>query len=510
MDLPIDEDGNLECTICCSAIGILNTDTSRTESPIELPCGHTFGNECLHQWRMTNNICPNCRAPCPNEEQYNSSSLLRRPGMAMQRREQGPDGSSDSVMGGQRGSRSRVRILELMRNLREEVSPRAGAPHDTIAGLEFNQGHQRVGLGPSSTRDLAREDWLLLHREAMRESVQPDQGHQAHHGFQAPTAASPSWRLASIDATHRDSVLTDTHALAAYGSDPNLRRARDSNLVVAGRSSNPNLRREQLNRRMEVVIAEANARRRLDDATRIIDGAPGNVRRRLNGERTMMEGAPSRHGDSMDFRAMSLNDLREVARRRTAQGSSHLNPTREKRQAEQNLLPTTPGNEYDVGSMREVVNMRRCSADIGRTQALDSHDPDVMARWIHQQSLAELHELMMRVGELEGSDLRANRARFAMAEIIQRRRQQRQSFMNELDRSDVDFAAEVGPILRVLDGEASSQITQLIRIRRETQEAIAEVERPRGSNAPPPSTAIRHEWEMMGGRSKRRGERRRS
>lgn len=497
MDLPIDENGDLECTICSEPIGFPSSDTGKTESPIELTCGHTFGNECLHQWRLTNNICPNCRAPCPEEQQYiRAPAPTQRPEMGMRRR--GQDESMwearDVMRGDGRGPGSRSRFLGMVRSLRDGVgSPRAGLPHDTIAGHEFNREHQMY-LGPGAARDFGRETLGVPRREAMHEDLLPHQGYHANHGFQAPTAASRSRRLAN------------TAMLAAYGSIPNMRRARESDLIMAARSSDSNLRRVHLNRPVGDNIAGADARRRVNDAARIMDGVPPiSARRRLNDARRIMDGAPLRqHGDSMNFRATSMNSLREEGRHRATQGSSNLNPARGVHQGEQNHLTTTPEEQHDVSGMRETQSTRRPSPDIGRPEALNSHEPELMARWMHQQNLAELLELTTHVAELEGSGRRALQVRYVMAEIIQRRRQQRQSFMNELDRNDVDFAAEVGPILRVLDGEASSQISQLIRIRRETQEAIAEAERPRRSNVPSPPIS-RDRWQMMSGRRDRIG-----
>ncbi|KAE9986790.1 hypothetical protein EG327_004159 [Venturia inaequalis] len=349
-----------------------------------------------------------------------------------------------------------------------------------------------MNSGPGNARDFESEA-LSARREAMLEDESP------HHEFQAPTAASRSRHLAT------------TTMLPGYASLLNLRRAQDTAFVMA--VSNPNLRRGHSNRIAGDDIAEANERRPLDVTTGIVNGVPSFIaRRRLNDDRRITYGASLReHGDSMNFRATSMNDLREEGRHRATHGFSNLNPARGVRQDERNLLRTTLEDEHSMGSMRGIERMRSSSDEVGRSEALDSHDPELVARWMHQQSLAELHELMMHLVELGGSDLRAHQARCMMAEIIQRRRQQRQSFMNELDRNDMDFAAEVGPILRVLDAQDSVQIMHLIKLRRETREAIAEVERPGRSDAPSPS-AIQDSWEemMVSGGWERMGRRRRS
>lgn len=318
--------------------------------------------------------------------------------------------------------------------------------------------------------------------ESPRNNVPP------HGGFQASTATSRNRRLANTDGP-------PASILNAYASNPNLRRERGQAAVLSAGSSNPNLRRELLDRIAEDDIAGTNVRR-LNDAARIMDGVPPR----------------QRGGGGMAHRATSIGDMLGEGRRRATQGSSNLNPARADQQAERGLHDRPREEEDDISGVAGAgrarrqggTNMRRSSDDIQRSEALNSFNPDLQARWMHQQSMAELHELMMQEEALGGSDFRAFQARCVMAEIIERRRQERQSFISELETNGGNFAADVGPILRTLHVEATSQVGQLDRVRRETQEAIAEAERPMRSNTPSPPS-IRETWERakdarLGGR----------
>lgn len=51
--------------------------SSYKHCPIQLPCGHVFGRECLYRWSRMENSCPLCRAPLvevSQEESRNSNS----------------------------------------------------------------------------------------------------------------------------------------------------------------------------------------------------------------------------------------------------------------------------------------------------------------------------------------------------------------------------------------------------------------------------------------------------
>lgn len=427
--------------------------------------------------------------------------MPRRPGPGPRRHGQDVSGSGSGSV-----SASRAWFRELVRPLRGEAdSPplRAGVPappQDTIAGHEFNRGHQ-VSLGSTAVPTFGRvpESRMVHHlsdealnrlqsemmnrpgRESLRNNGPP------RGGFQASTAASRNRSLANTGGP-------PASILNAYASNPNLRRERGEANILAARSSNPNLRRELLNRIAEDDIAGANVRR-FNDAARIMDGAP-----------------PRQRGGGMAHRATSMGDMLGESRRRATQGSSNLNPARADQHAERGLRDRLREEEDDISGVASAgrarrqggTNMRRSSDDIQLAEALNSFDPDLQARWMHQQSMAELHELMMQEDALGGSDLRAYQARCVMAEIIQRRRQERQTFISELETNGENFAADVGPILRTLHVEATSQLGQLDRLRRETQEAIAEAERPMRSNTPSPPS-IRETWERarnarLGGR----------
>lgn len=264
--------------------------------------------------------------------------------------------------------------------------------------------------------------------------------------------------------------------------------------MSAARSSNPNLRHEHYLRTVSDLDL---ARRRLDGIVDLENDAAGAAAaRRLGAATSIMDEATlrPRHSGSRFNRATSMGDLGAESMRRTTQGSSNLNPARGNRQTGRNLLRTMPEEEDIMDDVQDTVNRRRPAGEISRGDALHSSNPELQARWMHQQSISELHELMILQSELEGSGRRAFQVRSAMAEIIQRRRQERQSFMAELDRNDMNFAADVGPRLRILNGEDSSQITRLITIRRETQETMAEAERPMRS------PTVREQWERLGGR----------
>lgn len=52
------EDGEeIDCPICLKEYG-----TSPLDDPVELPCGHIFGETCIEEWRDQHLSCPLCRA----------------------------------------------------------------------------------------------------------------------------------------------------------------------------------------------------------------------------------------------------------------------------------------------------------------------------------------------------------------------------------------------------------------------------------------------------------------
>jgi hypothetical protein len=46
---------------CCICYHTYNTG-SEAEAPVQLTCGHIFGNTCMNIWRETSSTCPLCRA----------------------------------------------------------------------------------------------------------------------------------------------------------------------------------------------------------------------------------------------------------------------------------------------------------------------------------------------------------------------------------------------------------------------------------------------------------------
>ncbi|QDS77784.1 hypothetical protein FKW77_005399 [Venturia effusa] len=484
MDLPIDEHGNLECTICSEAIGTPN-DAGTAESPVELPCGHTFGDLCIHQWRLTNNICPNCRAPCPEEARYVQRHNLRHTAQELRNYRQGGVGlGSRALMEGvDDPGTAGLRLLRAVAMFGGGAdSSRAGVqapPQETVAGHGSNRGH-RTGSDSTTTPttgtrlDLGMLQPLANGSDRFRsETLNRLRPEAPRVGFQASTSASRNRRLAN------------TALLAAYASNPSLRRAQDPTAVLAGRPSDSSLRQE-LSPLPRHSFAEIDARRRFFEG-RVIDVA-----------------LPSQSRGSMAHRATSMGALSGETKHTATQGAGNLNPGQGSRQVGRNLLRTVPEEEeimnhpdgpWSPATTRSNVprtrrtNTRGPSDEIQRAGAVGSSDPNLQARWMHLHTISELHELMLQERELGGSSLRTLQARYAMADIIQRRRQDRESFISELSANGVDFALEVGPILRTLDAEAINQVSRLHRLRRDTQEAIAEAERPSRSNTPSPPTS---------------------
>ena len=79
--------------------------------------------------------------------------------------------------------------------------------------------------------------------------------------------------------------------------------------------------------------------------------------------------------------------------------------------------------------------------------------------------------------------------------------------MRDIVDTDVDFALEVGPELRRLEHEGADNISDLHRIRRETQEAVAEGGRPRNrararhEAGDASQLSIREMWARLGRRT---------
>jgi len=51
-------DGDTECTICLSKIDTANTISTGI---LEIECGHKFHYNCIYNWSIIDNSCPNCR-----------------------------------------------------------------------------------------------------------------------------------------------------------------------------------------------------------------------------------------------------------------------------------------------------------------------------------------------------------------------------------------------------------------------------------------------------------------
>jgi hypothetical protein len=133
MDLPVDENGNLECTICAEVIGA-RRDDGTSESPVELPCGHTFGNRCIQKWRDQNNSCPVCRAPCPDTERPEGRHIratrttipdTRDDWIGWLRAEARESGDPHNIALAERRIRSHILAREEMDRIRRETAARA-------------------------------------------------------------------------------------------------------------------------------------------------------------------------------------------------------------------------------------------------------------------------------------------------------------------------------------------------------------------------------------------------
>jgi len=51
--IPVNIDTSKECCICMD---------KNTNNWVDIPCGHSFHNECIIQWYQTSNTCPICRS----------------------------------------------------------------------------------------------------------------------------------------------------------------------------------------------------------------------------------------------------------------------------------------------------------------------------------------------------------------------------------------------------------------------------------------------------------------
>ncbi|KAJ8109529.1 hypothetical protein OPT61_g7394 [Boeremia exigua] len=49
------------CCICLQPFGSAGLDQSGSEAPIQLPCGHIFGEVCISSWTLAHDSCPLCR-----------------------------------------------------------------------------------------------------------------------------------------------------------------------------------------------------------------------------------------------------------------------------------------------------------------------------------------------------------------------------------------------------------------------------------------------------------------
>ncbi|KAI9668963.1 MAG: hypothetical protein M1829_005191 [Trizodia sp. TS-e1964] len=70
------------CSICTVPYGEPLPDTGKEETPLRLPCSHTFGEVCIKTWFARNTTCPICRCQLASEPiprpRLNSSSSQRR------------------------------------------------------------------------------------------------------------------------------------------------------------------------------------------------------------------------------------------------------------------------------------------------------------------------------------------------------------------------------------------------------------------------------------------------
>lgn len=49
------------CCICLQPFGPIALTQGGSEAPVQLPCGHVFGEVCISSWILDNNSCPLCR-----------------------------------------------------------------------------------------------------------------------------------------------------------------------------------------------------------------------------------------------------------------------------------------------------------------------------------------------------------------------------------------------------------------------------------------------------------------
>jgi len=67
-----DSDENWSCVVCCER---LNNESS----PLQLPCGHLFHEQCIYRWLMRRNSCPSCRSEISTHDTSSKDCSLLLP-----------------------------------------------------------------------------------------------------------------------------------------------------------------------------------------------------------------------------------------------------------------------------------------------------------------------------------------------------------------------------------------------------------------------------------------------
>ena len=72
LDLKEFIDSKTECCVCLTRIGEIsqdiNTMTPSEREIIEMPCDHTFHQDCILPWLKEHNSCPSCRFELPTDD----------------------------------------------------------------------------------------------------------------------------------------------------------------------------------------------------------------------------------------------------------------------------------------------------------------------------------------------------------------------------------------------------------------------------------------------------------
>jgi hypothetical protein len=354
MDLLIDDDGNLECTICSETIGFAK-DNGTTESAVELPCGHTFGDKCLDKWRSRNNICPNCRASCPDDGRYTVRNRATRE-------------ATDRQMLWE--SRARMRrigdpeldsLTEQLEQLDSEREGLSGRRTDLATTEHSPAGRTRRAI-PSAeivARRARREAAERQLRNTSRTQVEPSQSRVL------PTAR---------------------RAVPVSNSDS------DDGML----SRPPESLRDVLSRNIPFEC-------RLSDATNILDGLSRLGRRMPLGD---FYAEIERSQTARLFPRSHLDALEEEEEDEMIDFDAFLshNPgtgrTRNLSQQRRTRVSARQSNASQTRIQREAY----ISGPIGREAALRSQEPHLLALWMHQQNMNELYELRLIDQGIQGGD----------------------------------------------------------------------------------------------------------